>query len=114
MKKITPAAGWILAKKNIPAEKTAGGIILPQSARDRETGIQSSETPDCVVLEVGEGVTNCKPGDTVIIQAMADTIVGVVYEDTYTSTLVRGKAVANFYLVDSKAIVGTVTQETAV
>ena len=103
---VLPAPGWIFVRRDLPAEKTSGGIIIPEMARDRERGMQSGETPDAKVLAVGAGVEHVKKGDTVFCLVNHENFMPVI-TDIYQVQTVNGRPMPNFFLVKADAVAGT-------
>jgi len=64
--KIKPIGNRVLIKPKKIEEKTAGGIYIPDSAKEK--------TNEAEVIEVGDGKEiTVKPGDTIIYESYAGT-----------------------------------------
>lgn len=71
--KLKPLTKFIVAKKEKPAEKTASGLLLPDSNKE--------ETAYAVVESVGPEVKNVKTGDKIIFKEYSTTNVKLDHED---------------------------------
>ena len=65
--KLNPLTNHAVAKKEVPAKKTASGLLLPDTNKE--------ETAYAVVESVGPDVKNIKVGDKIIYKEYSTTIV---------------------------------------
>lgn len=123
MTKLEPAMGWVVLRKELPAETTSGGIIKPQSALDREAGAQAGEEATMTVHAIPtdgaigsyDDNTNVEiypeVGSTVVVMLRHDNLVPY-WDDFFKPGMVtrRGQRepMAQLYFVKLNAIVGVV------
>lgn len=78
MAKIKPLGDKVLVKPNTSTEKTAGGIVLPDTAKERPQEGEVIAVGPGRVLESGEKVkVNVKVGDVVIYSKYGGTEIKV-------------------------------------
>jgi co-chaperonin GroES (HSP10) len=121
--KLSPAIGWVVVRKELPTETTAGGIIKPSSALDREVGMQAGEECVCTVHAIPDtGAVGAydddshvqiypEEGSKVVVALRQDNLVPY-WDDEFKPGHVtrRGQRVemAQLYFVKLNAIVGVV------
>ena len=82
--KLTPLADMVLVRRILDEEKSAGGLFLPQTGRDKRESLRIGE-----VIVVGRGdlidgqrlPMHCKPGDRVVYARCPDNDVRINGED---------------------------------
>lgn len=80
--KIRPLGDRVLIKRAEAEEKTAGGILLPETAKDKPKEGKVIAIGDGRTLDNGQRSTfTVKPGDTVLFSSYAGTEVKHVGED---------------------------------
>jgi chaperonin GroES len=71
--KLKPLTNHVVAKKEKPSNKTASGLLLPDTGKE--------ETAYAVVESVGPDVKNIKVGDKIIYKEYSTTNVKLANED---------------------------------
>ncbi|MEE9584643.1 MAG: co-chaperone GroES [Candidatus Brocadiales bacterium] len=80
--KIKPIGEKVLVKRLAPEEKTAGGIVLPDTAKEKPQQGKVIELGDGKLLKSGERVkSRLKKGDRVIFSSYAGTEVTMEGEE---------------------------------
>ncbi len=80
--KIKPIGEKVLIKRLAPEEKTAGGIVLPDTAKEKPQQGKVIELGDGKLLKSGERVkSRLKKGDRVIFSSYAGTEVTMEGEE---------------------------------
>ncbi len=80
--KIKPIGEKVLVKRLAPEEKTAGGIVLPDTAKEKPQQGKVIELGDGKLLKSGERVkSRLKKGDRVIFSSYAGTEVTIEGEE---------------------------------
>ena len=80
--KVKPLGEKVLIKRLEPEEKTAGGIVLPDTAKEKPKQGKVMEVGEGKLLDSGERVkSSLKKGDKVIITSYAGTEVKVEGEE---------------------------------
>lgn len=110
MKSYRPAAGWIFVQAEQIAETSAGGIVKPQSAIDKERALGAESAPSFRVLATGAesfGPDACNydyaypaVGSKVFVLNLPMSIVTISVKE-------------GLIFVKMDAVVGTVTEENA-
>lgn len=80
--KVKPLGEKVLIKRLEPEEKTAGGIVLPETAKEKPKQGKVIEVGEGKLLDSGERVkSSLKKGDKVIFTSYAGTEVKVEGEE---------------------------------
>jgi chaperonin GroES len=80
--KVKPLGEKVLIKRLEPEEKTAGGIVLPETAKEKPKQGRVIELGEGRLLESGERAkTSLKKGDRVIFTSYAGTEVKIEGEE---------------------------------
>jgi len=86
---ISPVAGYVVVQADVAEKKTASGLYLPDSAKEKPKTAK--------VVAVGDGINDVKVGDRII------------YKNEYEATTVKVKD-EEYILVFFKNVIATVKE----
>lgn len=113
---LVPAYGWCIVRRDPPPEKTESGLVIPESVRERFTGIQETEhsTVTLVRKHPFSSMEDFEEGQQVVVLAKADCFTEYFDESNPGAMVTLGgrrSKIATLYVVREDCVVARVAPE---